>query len=82
MFAIFPKILIMRASSFYAQLMKYMPSNTPDTIVVKIGTESLFQGEGGGFGGEKIENLCSDISHILRKTADHVILVSSGAVGF
>lgn len=51
-------------------------------IVVKIGTESLFQWEGGVFGGEKMEKACSDISHILHKTSDHVALVSSWAVGF
>jgi len=62
--------------------MIHQKQHSGERIVVKIGTESLFQWENREFGGEKIKTLCSDISYILHKTSDEVVLVSSWAVGF
>lgn len=62
--------------------MNHLQSPQTNIIVIKIGTESLFHGEGRTLGGEKIEKLCADIAHIIKKTSDHIVLVTSWAVGF
>ena len=48
-----------------------------ERILVKIGTESLFHGENGMFGGEKVETICADIADIMKNSLDRVLLISS-----